>query len=200
MSSERRRHLQQESARKTAARVKPTRDVCDVEYGHLFTDGPDDTVMTSSAGLNEFLETRLVISGTVTASALGLHSAVPFTILQIGTNSEEAPAKRVFLMYPRGRARYGGITYCNEDPSFNELPAIGDSIVFIASYAIDATDTLFITNYVVYEAGSGVVASSGGFRMEPDAQHRSVGGFAERLRAIRGSSARAGEPRVHQAD
>lgn len=183
VSSEMRRHLDQELARKTAAGVKPTPDVCDVEYGHTFADGPDDGVITSSAALEELLETRSVISGTVTATDVGLHSGVPFTILQIDTNSEGAPAKRVFLLYPRGRARYGGLTYCNEDPEFKELPSIGDSILFVASYAVDATNTLFITNYVVYETKSGVVATAGGFRLEPDAQPRSVRGFMERLRA-----------------
>jgi len=185
LSSHMRQALEQEKSRRMAAPdvAQRTVDVCDVQYGHRFTEGPDDGVITSSAVLDELLATRSVISGTVTASALGIHEAIPYTILQIDVDAKEPSANRVFLMYPRGRVRFDGITFCNEDPSFKELPSIGDSIVFIASHPIDSTGTLFSTRHVVYETESGAVASSTSLRLEPEALPKSVRGFTERLRA-----------------
>lgn len=185
LSSHMRQALEQEKARRMAVSdAQRTVEVCDVQFGQRFTDGPDDGVITSSAVMDELLATRSVISGTVTASALGIHEAIPYTILQVDVDSKEVSPKRVFLMYPRGRLRYDGVTFCNEDPSLKGLPAIGDAIVFIASYPIDATGTLFSTPLIVYETESGVVASSTNFRLEPEAQPKSVRGFTERLRAV----------------
>jgi hypothetical protein len=187
LNSQMRQRLEQESARRKTAASDAARqpgDVCDVQYGHRFTDGPDDGVITSVAVLDELLATRLVISGTVTAAALGLHEAIPYTILQIDTDSREVVANRVFLMYPRGRVRFEGIMFCNEDPSFKDLPSIGDSIVFIASHPIDSTGTLFSTRHIVYETEAGVVASSTSLRLEPEALPKSVRAFTERMRGV----------------
>lgn len=175
---------EQEAIRKSAASEGAARTPdCDVQYGHRFTDGPDEGVVTSSATLDELATTRLVISGRVTAAAPGIHVGIPYTVLQIDQDSHEAVPNRVFLMYPRGRLRFEGMTFCNENPSFMDLPSIGDAIVFIASYPLDSAGTLFSTSLIVYETESGV-AKSKSFRLEPEAMPRSVRGFTERLRAV----------------
>lgn len=151
---------------------------CDVSYGHYFNEGPDEGVITSVDALYEVVATRSVISGTVTDSALGIHDGIPYTILQI----DEDSSARVYLLYPRGHLRFEGMTFCNDDPSFSEVPAIGDPIVFIASDAVDSTGTLFTTSWVVYEQRSTVVSSQG-LQLEPAARPKSVRGFAKGLRA-----------------
>jgi hypothetical protein len=151
---------------------------CDVTYGHYFNEGPDEGAITSAETLREIVATRSVITGTVTASALGIHDGIPYTILQI----DDEAANRRYLMYPKGRLRFEGMTFCNDDPSFFELPATGDPILFIASDAVDSTGTLFTTSWVVYEHDSAVVTSRS-LQLEPDARPKSIRGFAKTLRA-----------------
>jgi hypothetical protein len=167
--------------RKNIVRDGRTPDTCDVSYGHVFAEGPDDGAITSSASLEETVATRAVISGTVTATALGIHNAIPFTILQIDEDGEAGRAPRVYLMFPRGRLQFEGITFCNDDPTFTDMPTVGDPIVFIASYPLDAAGTLYSTSLIVYEHAS-VVMSSDNFQLQGEARPQSVRAFAERLR------------------
>lgn len=109
---------------------------------------------------------------------------MPYTIVQIDTQAEDAPAGRIFLMYPKGRLRFGGMNVCNDDPAFSAVPAIGDPIAFIASYPLDSTGTLFFTSWIVYEHQAALVHSR---RLDFEIARlaRSVRTFAERLRASR---------------
>jgi hypothetical protein len=150
---------------------------CDVQYGHFFDEAPDDFPLTLEV-LNEVLATRSVISGTVTASAVGIHNVVPYTILQIDLDS----SKRVYLMYPRGRLHFDGITFCHEDDFFSEPPSIGDPIVFIASDPIDGTGVLFVTSWIVHEH-DGELLITQHLQLEWKARPKSVGEFAKALRA-----------------
>jgi hypothetical protein len=156
---------------------------CDITFTESFTEGPDEGAITSLAVLDEVAATRAVINGTVSASAVGIHDGVPYTILQIDADSMGAIPKRVYLMYPRGRLRFDGMTFCNNSPAYSELPGIGDPIMFIASHPLDSTDTLFFTSWIVYESGTAVV-SSRRLQLEADARPKSVRAFTDHLRSI----------------
>lgn len=159
-------------------------ETCEISFAERFTEGPDEGAIPSLEVLEEMVSTRSVIDGTVSATAVGIHEGMPYTILQIDVSSKEAPANRVYLMYPKGRLRFDGMTFCNDDSGFSSLPAIGDPILFIASYPLDSTGTLYFTSWVVYEHQSAVV-SSPRLQLESTALPGSVRSFAERLRASR---------------
>jgi hypothetical protein len=183
-------HLAEQASRRPVVSddAQPT-EKCDVSYGRIFVDGPDEGAITSVATLNETIATRSVISGTVTASELGLHYGIPHTILQIDPEPDADSVDRVYLMFPRGRLRFEGVTFCNEDPTVAGLPAIGDPIMFVASYPLDSAGTLFSTTWIVYEQKSRLTISQH-FLMESDARPKSVRGFAQDLRASQGRERR----------
>jgi hypothetical protein len=97
---------------------------CDISFAERFTDGPDEGSITSLAVLEELAATRAVINGRVSASAVGIHDGAPYTILQIDAESMGAFPKRVYLLYPRGRLRFDGMTFCNNSAAYSELPRI----------------------------------------------------------------------------
>jgi hypothetical protein len=173
---------EQEASRRSVD-TQQVADPCDVTYTESFTEGPDEGAITSLAVLDEMAATRSVINGTVSASAMGIHDGVPYTIVQIDSDSMGAFPKRVYLMYPRGRLRFDGMAFCNNSPAYSELPRIGDPIMFIASHPLDSTDTLFFTSWIVYERDTAVVSSQG-LQLEPDARPKSVRAFADRLRSV----------------
>jgi hypothetical protein len=157
---------------------------CDVTFGAYFDEGPDDGVVTSLAQLTELAATRLVTSGSVTASEVGLYNGIPFTILQIDVDSKDTSGNRVYLMYPRGRLRFDGVTFCNESTLSAELPAIGDHIVFVASAPVDSAGTLFNTPLVLYEHDAALVPPPG-LRLEADSRRQSLRTIAAHLREAR---------------
>jgi hypothetical protein len=155
---------------------------CDITFGHSFTEGPDDGVIQSVEVLDEVVATRTVIDGTVSASTVGMHDGQPYMILQIDVPSKNGRSEPVYLMYPKGRLQFEGITFCKDDELFSGLPAAGDPIVFITSYPLDARGTLYQTTWVVYEH-DGQVVGSAQLELEAEARPRSVREFAARLRA-----------------
>jgi hypothetical protein len=176
------RWQEQEAFRKSVD-TQQVKELCDITFAERFTEGPDEGSITSLAVLDEIAATRSVINGTVSASAVGIHDGAPYTILQIDADSMEAFPKRVYLMYSRGRLQFDGMAFCNNSPAYSELPRIGDPIMFIASYPLDSTGTLFFTSWIVYERETAVVSSQG-LQLEPDARPKSVRAFADRLRSV----------------
>lgn len=133
---------------------------CDVTFTELLSDGSEVFEARSLVELVQVAATRSVIDGAVTASAVGLHGGVPYTVLQVETNSPEAPAPLVYLLFSKGRMTFDGMTICNDDASFGAVPAIGDAIVFVASEPFDSTGTLFKAagSWVITEREGAVVA------------------------------------------
>jgi hypothetical protein len=176
-------HERQAAAGAATSQATPSPQSCDISFAEKFTEGPDEGAITSREVLEEMVSSRLVIDGSVSALDVGIHDGMPYTIIQIDVNSKQDP-KRVYLLYPKGRLRFDGLTFCNDDPAFADTPAVGDPIMFIASYPLDSTGTLFSTSWVVYEHQASVAASRR-LRLAPADAPRSVKGFAEDLRATR---------------
>ena len=176
------RHAEKQSRRTVAPDAQPDTE-CDIEFSERFVDGPDDGAITSLEILDEMIAKRSVISGRVSASQTGIHESIPYTVLQIDVDSPADAPQRVYLLYPRGRLQFDGMSVCNVNQQYSELPAIGDHLMFIASYPIDSTETLFSTPIIIYEHEAAVVISPH-LRLEEDARPKSVRRFAERLREI----------------
>lgn len=148
---------------------------CDVTYTERFTEGRDDFPVESFAELSDVAATRSVIHGVLTASEIGLHDGLPYTVLQVDVDSSDIDQDRVYLMYPRGRLQFDGMSFCNNDPAFSELPSIGDEITFIASRPLDSTASLYRTSgsWILYEHADTIVTApglqldSGNRRLEP---------------------------------
>lgn len=156
---------------------------CDIAFGGSLVDGPDEFTIETEALLREVIQSRQVASGKVTAIASGIHNGMPYSILAIATDTSSETASRVYLMYPRAKFVFQGVTICNEDPFVGPLPEIGDSILFIASFPIDGTGTLFSTPWVVHQGRRGVVKSS-----RLPIQRGPVEEFAARLRSAKQSA------------
>lgn len=153
-------------------------DPCDVRYGHTFDDSNDDGAIQSVDTLREVLTTRTVISGTVTATAVGVRREMPYTVLQIDSDAGD----RVYLLFGGGRLRISGKTVCAEDRTVPGMPAVGDSIVFLTSGAFDATRSLHLSYWIVYEH-DGAVMRGTGIQLEAGQEPKSVREFTQRLRA-----------------
>lgn len=133
---------------------------CDVTYTERFDGGPDDIPVRSLSELVEVASTRTTITGVLSATAVGIHDGIPYTVLQIDAASPKASVGRVYLMYASGQLRFDDITVCNMNPAFAKLPAIGDPITFVASAPIDTTGTLYYSprSWVFYEHQSVLVS------------------------------------------
>lgn len=161
-------------------------DPCDIRYGHTFDDSNDDGAIQSVDTLREVLKTRTVISGTVTATALGLRREMPYTVLQIDTDTGD----RAYLLFAAGRARSGEKVVCTDDATVPGIPTTGDPIVFLTSGAFDATRSLHLSFWVVYEHAGAVITASDidlGVGHAP----KSVREFAQRLREWRSGKSEA---------
>ncbi|HYC58293.1 MAG TPA: hypothetical protein VEK79_01890 [Thermoanaerobaculia bacterium] len=176
------RHEKERSRRAVAPDAQSTAE-CDIAFSERFTDGPDDGAVTSLEILDEMGATRSIITGRVSASRIGIHDSTPYTILQVDVDSPGTSPKRVYLMYPRGRLQFDGLSVCNVNPLYSELPSVGDQLVFIASYPIDSTGTLFSTPLIIYEHEASVVIPPH-LQLEQEAQPSSVRLFAARLREV----------------
>ena len=119
---------------------------CDVEFIGYVSQGGEGDVKTF-ADLREIAAARTVISGTVTASAVGLHNGMPHTVLNVESDSVD----RIHVIYPHGRIQLENMTVCNADPMYSELPAVGDAITVIVSKPFDASGTLY------WPAGSSIL-------------------------------------------
>jgi hypothetical protein len=146
-----------------AAAPEAANESCDVTYTERFTEGRDDFFAGSFAELSDVAASRSVIHGVLSASQIGLHDGLPYTILQIDLDSSNIAHGPVYLMYPRGRLHFGGMTFCNNDPAFSELPSIGDQITFIASRPLDSTGSLYRTSGsgILYEHRGSLVTAPG---------------------------------------
>jgi hypothetical protein len=137
---------------------------CDVRFvGYL--DGYESNVRT----LEELLDLaarRTVISGTVTASDVGLHLAMPpHTVLRIDRERGEA----AYVVYPHGRIPIEDMMVCNADPHYADPPPrVGDAVTVLAEEPFEDTGTLY------WPAGSsisferdGVLVAAPYFRDDP---------------------------------
>lgn len=155
---------------------------CDIAFGGSLVDGPDEFSIRTEAQLREVIQTREVVSGKVIAISSGIHNGMPYSILAIARDAS-GTASTVYLMYPRAKFIFDGVTICNEDPAVGPLPEMGDTILFIASYPIDRSGTLFSTPWVTHQGRGGIAKSS---RLL--IQYGSVEEFAARLRSVKHSA------------
>jgi hypothetical protein len=157
--------------RRAVSDAQEANDACDVIYTERHADDPGQFPVSSLEQLAEVARTREVISGVVTGLALGVHDVMPYTMVQIDPRPATASGERVYIMYPRGRLHFDGVTFCNNNPDFSELPALGDSITFVAAHSpvFDTTGTLFVTtgSWLLYER-DGIVVPPPGLRLDPD--------------------------------
>jgi hypothetical protein len=145
---------------------------CDVNFfGSV--DGADVYPATTLEALVDFAATRSVVSGTVTASAVGLHAGKPHTILQVRTDASAGGVPIAYLLYPSGKLSFEGMTVCNDDPAFAAPPAVGDAVTFVTASAIDSTGTLFVTDgsWILYEHAGAAVLPPG---LQSDARLRRI--------------------------
>lgn len=161
---------------------------CDAILGGM-TEFSGGWTVRSLAELMEEAATRTVITGVVTASAVGFHGGMPHTILAIRTDSPAAD-RVVYMLYPNGRLHYEGMTVCNQDPGYALPPSVGDAITFVATdEPFDSTRTLYVTNgsWIFYEHAGKVVASLA-LRSDPVLKaYRSLGALNQ---VLRGKAAR----------
>jgi hypothetical protein len=156
----------EDGKRERARRRAVSSDVqCDVIYTERHPDDPGQFPVSSIEQLAEVARTREVISGVVTGLALGVHDVIPYTMVQIDRRPPNASGERVYVMYPRGRLHFDGVTFCNENPDFSELPTLGDSITFVAAHppVFDTTGALYVTtgSWLLYESNGSVVPPPG---------------------------------------
>jgi hypothetical protein len=128
---------------------------CDVEYAGVMAGDAAASPARTIAELREAAATRSVMSGRVAATAVGLHLGMPYTVVAIDVDE-----KRVYLLYPVGRLQFEGITVCNKDASYAEVPKEGDAITFLGGTAIDHTGTLYTAagSWIFYDRDGGIVA------------------------------------------
>ena len=134
----------------------PAPDACTVEFFGL-TDDHDGFTVATLAELQAVASTRSLYTGVVTASRVGWHAGMPFTVLRIASDAHRV----VYLLYPFGRLRLDDMIVCNADPEYADMPRAGDRIAFVASRPIDSTEALFATSgsWILYERAGKVVTS-----------------------------------------
>lgn len=131
---------------------------CDVNFiGYVSQGGGSDPHVTTFTDLRNLATRRPVITGKVTATALGIHFGMPHTVVRI----DSATAGVTHLIYPHGRLRVNGMTVCNADPHYSEPPSIGDMIAVILPMPLDETGTLYWPpgSSILYEHEGRLVAS-----------------------------------------
>jgi hypothetical protein len=151
---------------------------CDASFFGNVHAASDSYPARTFADLVEIASTRTVISGVVSASAVGLHNGKPYTVLQIETDALLEGGFVAYLLYPDGKLRVENMTVCNDDPAFAALPVVGDAVTFVTGSAIDTTGTLFVTDgsLIVYDhAGRTVLPPA----LELDARLRRIASARE---------------------
>jgi hypothetical protein len=131
---------------------------CEVRFiGYVSQGGGIDPDVDTFAELRDLAASRTVITGTVTASAVGVHFGMPHTVLRIDSDSAGA----IPLIYPHGRLRMDGMMVCNADPMYSEPPATGDAITVILPRPLDDTGTLYWPpgSSILYEHEGVIVAA-----------------------------------------
>jgi hypothetical protein len=78
---------------------------------------------TTFGELVDAAATRSVVSGIVSRSAIGLHQGLPYTLLQIERDVPGEGGAVAYLLYPKGKLRFEGMTVCQDDPRFPAPPA-----------------------------------------------------------------------------
>lgn len=156
---------------------------CDVAFFGAIVDNFENTPVSTLAELRSKASSRRVVSGVVTACAVGLHTGMPHLVLRVNTDSRGS-RDVVYLLYPAGRVHFDGMTVCNADPAYSGTPAIGDAITFVAPEPIDASDTLFTVpgSWIFYDH-QGALVRPPGLRADAETQRiRSAREVADYLR------------------
>lgn len=159
-----RRHAS-EIERRARTRVTTNEaETCDVAFAGVMAGDAAEPGAKTLDDLRDVVAGRSVISGRVAASAVGLHAGMPYTVLQIETDRSEDSA--AYLLYPAGRMRFEGMTVCNRDASYPELPVAGDVITFVTGPAIDHTGRLFTASgsWIFYDH-DGATTTPPGFNL-----------------------------------
>jgi hypothetical protein len=96
---------------------------------------------------------QLVFLAEVTGKAAGFQRAVPGTLLRLRPTevfkSEDGPAlAEYFLFVPKGTVQAGAKTLCKQDPSYAEVPSVGDEVlVFVQRDGIDTSEEPYLRTY-----------------------------------------------------
>lgn len=164
----------------------PAATDCDVAFYGIIAEDPDQYPVATLEALREAASVRTVISGVVSATAVGLHTAIPHTVVRIVTDSHDGD-NVVYLLYPTGRLHFDGLTVCNDDPSYAPTPSPGDAITFVAASPIDATGKLFNPpgSWIFYDHRGGSVLPPGLLSDAEARKVRSAREMADFLRAGR---------------
>lgn len=132
--------------------------VCDVTIAQYSAEGPDNIGISASWEDLAALTARSsgMYEGTVTATDVGLHDGIPFTVARL----ELVSSRVVYVLFPLARVRMNGITLCTADPSFAGLPPIGARLMFIAGPPIDKAGKLYRVagEHLFYEIDTVLVA------------------------------------------
>jgi len=159
--------------------------------GYIADGGDDNFAVGSLSALREVAPSRTVMAGRVVAVRPGFHNGQPFSVIAI----DRPAASTVYLLYPYARVEVDGSLICNADPSFADLPRLGEPIAFVASAPFDATQRLYYVrgDRIFYERDSAVV-SAPALAMDPDLLNvRSLGQLLEQLHPERPPSPRERE-------
>jgi hypothetical protein len=143
------KQLHETAARAAAtrkARSSSTRDAeCDVTFGELTDDRPDDPGTSVS-----WLDVRSkalkygLIAGQVVASDVGFYSGTPFTLLRVGQATIAGnPVDDVFVLYAKGSIAVDGVRYCTDDSGYVGVPQVGDDIVFVNGTPLDSAGVVY---------------------------------------------------------
>ena len=135
---------------------------CGVTIGTAFDFAPGMEIPQSWDDVQKRANAGIVISGVVTESKIGLYAGAPATLLRIEPKrSNRALPYDAYLVYPHGSLVIRGVRVCASDPSYAEVPAVGDRILFIANQALDESGTLFgpPAELIFYERGHRFVPS-----------------------------------------
>ncbi|MEK6373147.1 MAG: hypothetical protein AABO58_10665 [Acidobacteriota bacterium] len=140
-----RNHLRQmEGRRSSAAGATVSSGKCDVTFGALLDDAP----MPSAATLDDvrrYASTQPLVEGTVVGSDVGLYAGTPFTVVQIRVTrtSKSRGGDTAYLLIPKGTLTVEGVALCTSDPRYSEVPANGDTVLFVAGLPANPDGTLF---------------------------------------------------------
>lgn len=149
-------------------------EACDVDLASPTTFGE----------LVDAAATRSVVSGIVSRSAIGLHQGLPYTVLQIERDVPGKDGAVAYLLYPKAKLRFEGMTVCQDDPRFAPPPAVGDVVTFLTRSALDVNGTLFMTDgsTLLYDRHGTLVLPPG---LESDAELRRIGSARKLAQVLR---------------
>ena len=115
---------------------------CDITIAGLEDGVADMGSATSWTSLQELTRSRRIHHGRVKGATVGFYLGVPFTVVQVQALSDTQP-NIVYVLFPKGTVRVGGVSICTSDPRYPDVPPVGSEIAFIAGTTLDKGATLY---------------------------------------------------------